>query len=74
MLTKIGGGHPVPDIERVLFKFLKQILKVKSQTPSAAIYGELGCVPMHILIAFTLVLVQREKFRQYIIERNIHVS
>ena len=38
------GFHPAPDIERVHLKFLKQILKVKSQTPSAAVYGKLGRV------------------------------
>ena len=42
------GFHSGPDIERVHLKFLKQILKVKTQTPSASIYGELGRVPLII--------------------------
>ena len=47
--SEIWGFHPAPDIERVHLKFLKQILKVKSQTPSAAVYGELGRVPLHVM-------------------------
>ena len=37
---QIWGFHCAPDIERVHLKFLKQILKEKSQTPSAAVYSE----------------------------------
>ena len=47
--SEIWGFHPAPDIERVHLKFLKQILKAKSQTPSAAVYGELGRVPLHFM-------------------------
>ena len=36
-----------PDVEKILFKFLKQILR--RQTSSAAIYGELGRVPLNVL-------------------------
>ena len=39
MLIEIWGFHLAPDIERVHLKFLKKILKMKSQTPSAAVYG-----------------------------------
>ena len=47
--TLILSNRVKPDIERVHLKFLKQILKVKSQTPSAAVYGELGRVPLHVM-------------------------
>ena len=45
---EVWGFHSCPDIERVHLKFLKQILKVKTQTSSASIYDELGRVPLII--------------------------
>ena len=47
--SEIMGFHPAPDIERVHLKLLKQILKVKFQIPSAAVYGELGRVPLYVM-------------------------
>ena len=38
MLVKFGDFHPAQALESVNRKYLKQILKVKSQTLSAAIY------------------------------------
>lgn len=43
---EVWGFHPAPNIEALHLKFLKQILMVKPQTSSAAIYGELGRVPL----------------------------
>ena len=41
--------NPASDIERFHHKFLKKVLKIKSQTPSAAVYGELGRVPLYVM-------------------------
>ena len=46
--SEVWGFHPSPDIERVHLKFLKQNLKVKAQTCSAAVYGEFGRVPLNV--------------------------
>ena len=46
---EVWGFHPVPDIERVHLKFLKQILAVKPQTCTNAVYGVLGRVPLHVV-------------------------
>ena len=43
------GFHGAPDAERVYTKFLKRMLCVRPQTTNAAVYGELGRVPLHIL-------------------------
>ena len=43
--SETWGFHKAPDIERVHLKFLKQCLGVRPQTPSAAVYGELGRIP-----------------------------
>ena len=43
------GFHKSPDVEKVHLKFLKQILGVRRQTSSVAIYGELGRVPLNDL-------------------------
>ena len=43
------GFHSAPDAERVYLKFLKQVLSVRPQTTNAAVYGELGRVPLNIL-------------------------
>ena len=45
---EIWGFHPAPNIEAVHLKFLKQLLKVRYQTSSAMVYGELGRVPLII--------------------------
>ena len=45
----VWGFHKSPDIERVHLKFLKQVLKVRQQTTSAAVYGELGRVPLNVI-------------------------
>ena len=42
------GFHSAPDAERVYLKFLKQVLSVRPQTTNAAVYGELGRVPLNI--------------------------
>ena len=42
------GFHSAPDAERVFLKFLKQVLSVRPQTTNAAVYGELGSVPLNI--------------------------
>ena len=47
--SSVWGFHKAPDIERVHLKFLKQLLKVKQKTANAAIYGELGRVPMQVI-------------------------
>ena len=39
-VSETWGFHPAPAIERVHLKFLKQILKVKSQTQSAVVYSK----------------------------------
>ena len=41
--------NPASDIERFHHKVLKQVLKIKSQTPSAAVYGEIGHVPLYVM-------------------------
>ena len=46
--SEIWGFHPAPNVEAVHLKFLKQLLKVRSQTSSAMVYGELGRVPLTI--------------------------
>ena len=43
------GFHSSPDAERAYLKFLKHMLSVRPQTTNAAVYGELGRVPLHIL-------------------------
>ena len=43
-----GNFKPIPDVERVLLRYLKFMLGVKSGTCSAAIYGETGCYPVYI--------------------------
>ena len=43
------GFNGAPDVERVYTKFLKRMLSVRPQTTNAAVYGELGSVPLHIL-------------------------
>ena len=45
---EIWGFHPAPNVEAVHLKFLKQLLKLRSQTSSAMVYGELGRVPLII--------------------------
>lgn len=47
--SEIWGFHKSPDIERVYLKFLKQILGVKQQTCSTAVYGEFGVFPLYIV-------------------------
>ena len=44
-------GHEVYDTgERLLLKFCKSLLHVKSSTPSCMVYGELGCYPLSVEI------------------------
>ena len=43
------GFHSAPEAERVYLKFLKRMLSVRPQTANAAVYGELGRVPLNIL-------------------------
>ena len=45
---EIWGFYPAPNVEAVHLNFLKQLLKVRSQTNSAMVYGELGRVPLII--------------------------
>ena len=45
--SEVWGFHASPDIETVHLKFLKQILSVKAQTCSAAVYGEFR-VPLNV--------------------------
>ena len=47
--AEVWGLHKAPDIEKVYLKFLKQILNVRSQTTNAAVYGELGRIPLDTL-------------------------
>lgn len=47
--SEVWGFHKAPDTERVYLKFLKQILNVRQQTPSAAVYGELGLFPLYVI-------------------------
>lgn len=47
--SEIWGFHSAPNVERVYLKFLKQILGVRTQTCTAAVYGELGKVPLSVL-------------------------
>ena len=42
----IWGLHKADDIEKIHLKFLKHILCVRMQTPTAAIYGEVGPNPL----------------------------
>ena len=46
---EVWGFPAAPDIERAHLKFLKQILAVKPQTCTNAVYGELGRVPLHVV-------------------------
>lgn len=46
--SPIWGFHKGPDIERIHLKFMKQILCVRQQTSNAAVYGELGRVPLSV--------------------------
>ena len=45
---EIWRFHSGPNVEAVHLKFLKQLLKVRLQTSSAMVYGELGRVPLII--------------------------
>ena len=42
----IWGLHKADDIEKIHLEFLKHILCVHMQTPTAAIYGEVGRYPL----------------------------
>ena len=42
----IWGLHKADDIEKIYLKFLKHIFVVRMQTPTAAIYGEVGRYPL----------------------------
>lgn len=46
--SEIWGFHKSPGVEKIHLKFLKQILGVRTSTPSAAVYGEFGRVPLII--------------------------
>lgn len=46
---EIWGFHTALEIKRVHLKFLKQVLGVKTQTCSSAVYGETGRVPLSII-------------------------
>ncbi len=46
---EIWGFHRAPDIEKVHLRFLKQLLCVRSQTCTLAVYGECGRVPFSII-------------------------
>ena len=39
---EVRSFHKGQDIERLLLKFLKQVLKVNQHTTSSMVYGELG--------------------------------
>lgn len=47
--SEVWGFHAAPDIERIHLKFMKRILGVRPQTTNAAVYGELGRVPLNIV-------------------------
>ena len=47
--SEVWGFHAAPDIERVHLKFIKRILGVRPQTTNAAVYGELGRVPLNVV-------------------------
>ena len=44
--SEVWGFHKAPDIERVHLKYCKYVLSVKKTTPSVAVYGELGELPL----------------------------
>lgn len=46
--SEVWGLHDAPDIELIHTKFLRRILGVKKSTNLAALYGELGRVPIQI--------------------------
>ena len=46
--SEIWGFHKATDIERVHVKFIKQVLCVKQNTTTLALYGELGRFPLYI--------------------------
>ena len=47
---EIQGITKCDIIEAVHLKFCKLVLKVKSRTPNCMIYGELGRLPLHLVI------------------------
>jgi hypothetical protein len=40
--------NPIPDIEKVQIGYLKNILGVRKQTPTLAVYAETGRFPLHV--------------------------
>jgi len=44
--SQIWGFHKGPDVEKMHLKFLKQVLGVRTQTSTCAVYGELGRFPL----------------------------
>lgn len=46
---EVWGFHSALDVERIHLKFLKQILGVRSQTCSNAVYGETGRMPLSVI-------------------------
>ena len=43
------GFHNAADVEKLHLRFLKTLLGVKQQTNNAAVYGELGRVPLSVI-------------------------
>ena len=46
--SEIWGMHDATDVERIHTKFLRYVLGVKKSTNLAALYGELGRVPLSV--------------------------
>ena len=49
LITGLMYLHKADDVEKVHLKCLKQILGVRKQTPSAAVYGEVERYPLLVL-------------------------
>ena len=46
--TEILGYYKTPEVEYIVSKFCRKLLRVKRSTNLDAMYGELGCLPMNI--------------------------
>jgi hypothetical protein len=53
--SEVWGLHPASDIELVHTRFLRNILGVKKSTNLAALYGELGRVPMFVMRKYNMI-------------------
>jgi len=47
--AEIWGIHDFKEVDKIILKFLKNLLGVRQQTPSVAAYGEVGRFPLSVI-------------------------